>query len=499
MLFRSDAYVYGYTVLQYTYKENVKKKTATGLDINVRVLNTREYELRSLMSKRGNRLWFPFRRSNPLEQTQNLQPLKNTRVFLFPGSEPEPISQMPQSHMQRAMRSILALDEVMSLTGAVAYRRAAPLLVYNSDITKQIYPAERTNWQAFANEAQNVGTSRHFGAAGHFSETPEGGAQTMTEVIMNPEMRNELSMRQSVAAIAKSVNDQVEQSNMYRLPSTTDDGVDYATKWQELIREHPDQPAKLLAPGTTLDVHSPESKSLENFIEYQSQLRREIASCFGVPPEFIGAQGASMTAAIVADRKMAEIRTTSVHKWLSECISSVFLDLHYEDVSKDIGLSVARILRGANPDVKKPIQLHDGLLMRDKYRDFIDNQLVINIHFTESAVASEETLLNLLRLKVISHDTYARFMLATNGISESVKMKLSEKDKKEVVEMLNGMLPEQNGGAAAAPGKRSTSAGPNSGELSSKRQKTGTDSALDKIEKAETSRAENASKVANNK
>lgn len=484
-----DAYIYGFTVLQYTIKDSITRKAdATGLDKLVRVMNVMEYQLREVITKRGNREWLAFERGNNIDKARQQESLPNTRVFIFTGAEPEPLTLMPMSHAQRALRPILAYDEQMALAQAVSYRRAAPLTVYTADVTKQIYPADRTNWQAFSNAAG----SAHFGNTSRFSETPEGSTQQMPDVILNPEMRNELSARQSMAAILQSVHERAEQRSLFKMPNMDGSNEDYAIRFAEFLRRYPDQPSKLLAPGTDIASNTPESKSPEHFIEIEAELRRQIATCFGVPPEYVGSVASRVTAAIVSGRKILEVKTTTVHKWLSDCISQLFLDLHYDDVAEAIGLSIDDILAGTNPDgAKRPQGLRNGLLMRDKYKDFIDRQLIINVHFTESAAASEETLIKMLQLKVIDHDTFGRFWLASNGISEAVQRKLSKKEQEEVIDILNGQLMEEPASSTDASGKRKESRA-NDGKLSSKRQKITAEKELQNIESRETRRTQNA-------
>jgi hypothetical protein len=437
----SHALIFGWVAVTYTTKDGLKNDQLTGGDTIINVLHPYEYEPRYKITKRGNKKWLAFTRLTAVGDTNTVIP--RSRVFVW--REPEPVTYKPTSPLMFALRSVFQYDEVFALQQIVANKLAMPVHFYESDLTKIVLPNENP-W-----DLGEPGTV----ARGGMATDPSGAPEDVGLAPVSQAFLKEWNYRQALQRMSSALHDQATRGNdlamqMFKLPSRTKDTVE---EFVEKSIQNPTLPYQLLTPGTGLAANVPEPKTIENFDTIEEVLKIQICTLLGVPVEFIFG-GGKFASDIALNRRIMETRTTRLHKWLGEVLSEIFLDIHFADIykkveaySEDLAFEEALELVGK---VDRETFLLNGIMLKNKYKVLLEQDLLISVQFAETTSASEDSLMRALETGVIGLEKYQQLMLATMGIPQSAKAKLSANKIKQLEKHIRGLdVPPKGAGAAA--------------------------------------------------
>lgn len=436
------ALIFGWVAVQYTVKDGIKQDKVTGGDIILNVLHPYEYEPRWKKSKRGNIKWIAYNRMNSIGEDN--APIPRSRVFMM--RPPEPITGKMTSPLMLALRSIFQYDEAFALEQIVANKLAFPLFISRYDVDKTIIPNTNTTRAATVTGHSLVGS---------LATDPSGAPLDVGLAPVSQEFLQYWNARDAQQRMVNLLEEQATQREgmtmqMFQMPRRN---VDSLHEFVRTAVENPTLPCKLLGPGIGYEPHVPEAKSGPNFETIEEVLKIQICTLLGVPVEFIFG-GGKFASDIALNRKIMETRTTRMHAWLSEVLAEIFLDIHFVDVyerveafSSELGLTEALAVAG---HVDRDTYLTAGVVLKNKWKVLIEQDLLVSVQFAETTSASEESLLRAFQTGVIDLEKYQQLMLATLGIPQSAKAKLSKDKIKELEEHVRGLdAPQTPGGAGA--------------------------------------------------
>jgi hypothetical protein len=441
------ALIFGWCAISYTKKDGLPKDSITGGDLILNVLHPFEYEPRFKMTKAGNKKWIAYYRMNVVGDEQ--VPVPYSRVFMF--REPEPLTGKPTSPLMYALRSIFQYDEAFALQQIISNKRAFPLFVYKSEVDKLIFPND-------VQRPQDVGARAPVLVNNAYATDPSGAPEDVGLTPVSADFMRDWNARQALQKMAISLDQQSKQNEsltlqMFDLPSKNRDTLqDYVAK----ASQNPTLPSKRLEPGFVLDSNVPEAKSVENFDTLEEVLKIQICTLLGVPVEFIFG-GGRFASDIALNRKIMETRTTRLHAWLGEVLSEIFLDIHFVDIYNRVGKYAeemgADYAVGIAGKVSRDTALTAGIMMKNKFKVMIEQDLLISVHFAETTSASEESLLRALQTGVIDLNKYQQLMLATLGIPQSAKAVIPFLEAKKLVKHIRGLDEQQKPGATGTKTK----------------------------------------------
>jgi hypothetical protein len=369
--------------------------------------------------------------------------------------EPEPLTGKPTSPLMSALRAIFQYDEAFALQQIIANKRAFPLFIYKAELDKLVLPTQ--NWMRPAGDKTTMPIGNGY------ATDPSGDLYNAGLAPVSQEFLNEWNVRESLRRMSVSLQERAKQNDdlslqMFHLPSKNRDTLE---EFVSKGTQNPTLPHKLLAPGMTLESNVPEAKSLENFEILEEVLKIQICTLLGVPVEFIFG-GGRFASDIALNRKIMETRTTRLHSWLGEVLSEIFLDIHFVDVytkvdalSKELGDIDALKMEGS---VDRDTFMTAGIMLKNKYKVLLEQDLLVSVHFAETTSASEESLLRALQTGVIDLEKYQQLMLATLGIPQSAKAKLTIDKAKELEKHVRGLDEPKPGTAGAGMKPKSTAA-----------------------------------------
>lgn len=377
----SHALNIGFYVVQYVKANNVATKNGKFV-WKPFVMHPEDYVVYCSIDPNTERQYVAYYRKDTLKET----PIPNSRVMIVFPPDSDGVVQSP---VQSCYEQLITFRQNWENYSIVDWKNTFPLQYYYiSEKEQKLVPNQAPPTALAAFEDRNDFTPGSIGIA----QYQAGQALEMTQKIMG-ELENSTRV--------------VEEEGDYYNTEEKYDPVQ--RKYVQVARSDPSLPYKVLTPGLRVDNGVARSHFNPNFLNVNKDLVVLIASCLGIPADFLIESSNKFAANFELSREVMNNTTTFWQNVLEEHIVTMYLDIYYEDhaaASEEIFSRAKSVLKNEDEDTDEELEER----LQSEKQDY-EAQSRISVHFTSNPLLSVDDVKFLKDELVISRETYTKLLM----------------------------------------------------------------------------------------